>query len=77
MTPVIRHALGATALLCTALLGAACGPSSSNSGTSLGSNSPSAPVPSTAPATSSAPSAPASGSAGVRRLRLAGPEGEG
>jgi hypothetical protein len=66
MTPVTRHALGTTALLCTALLAAACNSSSSTSGTSLGSTSSSTPAPSSAPATTPAPSsAPASPTAGA------------
>lgn len=67
MTPVIRHVLGTTALLCTALLAAACRSNSGGSGTGLGSTSPSAPAPSTAPATTPAASSPASptASAGV------------
>jgi Protein of unknown function (DUF4232) len=64
MTPVTRHALGAAALLCTAVLAAACGKNSTNPGTSLGSTSPSAPASATPPATSPSPSAaPASATA--------------
>lgn len=64
MTPVTRHALSAAALLCTALLAAACGSNSTNSAASLGSTSPSAPAPSSAPAaTPTASPAPASATA--------------
>ena len=64
MTLVTRHALGAAALLCTALLAAACSSSTSTSGTSLGSTPSSTPAASSAPATTPAPpSAPASATA--------------
>jgi Protein of unknown function (DUF4232) len=61
MTPVTRQALGTTALLCTALLAAACGKNTGNSGAGL-STSPSAPPASSAAATS-APASPNAGGA--------------
>ena len=60
MTPVTRHALGATALLCSVLLAAGCGKNPAGSAAGQGSASSSGPA---APATSATASPPARASA--------------
>ena len=68
MTPITRHALGTTALLCTALLAAGCGKNPANSAAVQGSASSSGAA---APATSAPASAGASaGAAGCASAGL-------